>query len=159
MKREQKEADLRHAEDLFGDLNIVGNNRNAVKPVTLQDTSNPLETINLSALSLFNPSNKEQFVKLREALVPLLNANAKKAHYVLFMQEFTKQICRDLPSDQVKKIATGLTTLSNEKMKEEKLAEKGGKKTKAAKSKISLNASRNIASTADMGAYDDGLDE
>jgi translation initiation factor 3 subunit J len=159
LKREQKEADLKHAEDLFGDLNIVGNNRNAVKPVTLQDSSNPTQTVNLSALSIFNPNNKEQFLKLRETLVPLLGANAKKAHYVLFMQEFTKQICKDLPSDQIKKIASGLTTLSNEKMKEEKLAEKGGKKSKAAKSKVTLNASRNIASTADMGAYDDGLDE
>jgi translation initiation factor 3 subunit J len=159
LRKEQKEADLRHAEDLFGDLSIVGNNRNNAKPVTLPDANNPTESINLSALPIFNPSNKDGFTKLRDALVPLLGANAKKAHYVLFMQEFTKQICKDLPSDQIKKIASGLTTLSNEKMKEEKLAEKGGKKSKAAKSKVTLNASRDVAFKADLGAYDDGLDE
>lgn len=85
--------------------------------------------------------------------------NAKKAHYSLFMQEFTKQICKDLPSDQIKKIASGLTTLSNEKMKEEKAAEKGGKKTKAAKTKASLNATRDVSHRADTTAYEDDFGE
>ena len=70
------------------------------------------------------------------------------------MQELCKGIARDLPSDQIKKIASGLTTLSNEKMKEEKAAEKGGKKTKAAKTKTSLNATRDVGRAADVGAYD-----
>ena len=58
-------------------------------------------------------------------------------------------------SEQIKKIASGLTTLSNEKMKEEKAAEKGGKKTKAAKTKTTLNASRDVSLKADTRAYDD----
>lgn len=77
----------------------------------------------------------------------------------MFMQEFTKQIVKDLPSEQIKKIASGLTTLSNEKMKEEKAAEKGGKKTKAAKSKATLVANRDISSKADTLSYgDDGIE-
>jgi translation initiation factor 3 subunit J len=79
------------------------------------------------------------------------------------MQEFTKAICKELPSDQIKKIASGLTTLSNEKLKEEKAAEKGGKKTKAQKTKTVLHADRGIGSKsyADTHAYDgdDGMDE
>ena len=72
------------------------------------------------------------------------------------MQEFAKQISKDLPSDQIKKIASGLTTLANEKMKEEKAADKGGKKTKAAKTKTTLNASRDVGlKGADTKAYDD----
>ena len=74
------------------------------------------------------------------------------------MQEFTKQIVNDLPSDQIKKIASGLTTLSNEKMKEEKAAEKGGKKTKAAKNKATLVANRDVSTRADATAYGDELD-
>jgi translation initiation factor 3 subunit J len=123
------------------------------------DPSDPSKAIDLSKLPLFNPTTKPQFLQLRETLTPLLLANSKKAQYTLFLQEFTKQIVKDLPSDQIKKIASGLTTLSNEKMKEEKAAEKGGKKTKAAKSKIALNATRDISSRADVTAYDDGLDE
>jgi translation initiation factor 3 subunit J len=158
LRKEQKDADLRHAEDLFGDLNIVGN-RATSKHVTIQDTADPTNAIDLSALPLFNPQTKDQFLRLRETLTPLIEANSKKAQYVLFMQEFTKQICRDLPSDQIKKIASGLTTLSNEKMKEEKAAEKGGKKSKAAKTKTSLNANRDTSAKADLHAYDDGLEE
>lgn len=163
LKREQKESDLRHAEDLFGDLSIVGNSMNqrtTSKPVTLATSNDPTSAIDLSALPIFKPSTKDQFAKLRETLVPLLGANAKKAHYVLFMQEFTKQLAKELPSDQIKKIASGLTTLSNEKMREEKAAEKGGKKSKAAKTKTSLAAPRDIGHKADLAAYDDdGLDE
>jgi len=158
LRKTEKEADLRNAEDLFGDLTI-SKDRSTSKPVTLQDPNDPANTIDLATLGIFNPQTKDQFVKLRETLVPLTAANSKKAHYVLFMQEFTKQICKDIPSDQIKKIASGLTTLSNEKMKEEKAAEKGGKKTKAAKTKTSLVASRDTAFKADTTAYDDGLEE
>jgi hypothetical protein len=77
----------------------------------------------------------------------------------LFLQEFVKQISKDLPSEQIKKIASGLTTLSNEKMKEEKAAEKGGKKTKAAKTKTVLNASRDVGVRADTAAYDEDFGE
>jgi translation initiation factor 3 subunit J len=77
----------------------------------------------------------------------------------LFLQEFVKQISKDLPSEQIKKIASGLTTLSNEKMKEEKAAEKGGKKTKAAKTKTALNASRDVGVRADTAAYDEDFGE
>ena len=57
---------------------------------------------------------------------------------------------RDLNSEQIKKITSGLTTIMNEKMKEEKAADKGGKKSKAAKTKTSLAANRDIAHKADI---------
>ena len=115
--------------------------------------------IDLSSLPLFSPNTKDQFVQLRETVAPLLAANSKKAQYVLFMQEFTKQVVKDLPSDHIKKIASSLTTLSNERMKEEKAAERGGKKTKAAKSKSALVASRDITSRADTTAYGEDFAE
>jgi translation initiation factor 3 subunit J len=161
LRKEQKVADLRHAEDLFGDLSLGGgsSSRSATRPVNVADPADPAGNVDLSKLPVFNPDTKDQFAKLRETLVPLLVANTKKAHYVLFMQEFAKQLCKDLPSDQIKKIASILTTLSNEKMKEEKAAEKTGKKSKAAKTKAVLNANRDITRKADTNAYDDGLEE
>lgn len=160
LRAEQKESDLKHAEDLFEGIGISGN-RAAGKHITVQVDNNPGETVDLSTLALFNPNTKDQFTKLRETLVPLLSKNAKKAQYTIFMQEFAKQIVKDLPSDQIKKVASGLTTLSNEKMKEEKAAEKGGKKTKAAKTKATLAGGRDaMALKSDTAAYDDGgLDE
>ena len=158
LRRTEQDADLKHAEDLFGNIGI-SKNRSPTSTVVTANPSDPSSSINLATLPLFNPNTKDQFLKLREALVPILAANSKKAHYTLFMQEFTKQIVKDLPSDQIKKIASGLTTLSNEKMKEEKAAEKGGKKTKAAKTKATLVATRDVSSRADTKDYGDELDE
>lgn len=159
LRESEKAADLKNAEDLFGGVGGVPASRGAAKPVTVQEGDDPANTIDLSSLKLFNPSTVPQFAKLRDTLVPLLNANGKKPQYALFLQEFTKQIVRDLNSDQVKKISSGLTTISNEKMKEEKAADKGGKKTKAAKTKNSLAANRDVAHKADITSYDDGLEE
>lgn len=158
LRRTEQDADLKHAEDLFGNIGI-NKKSGTVKAAIVTDPSDPANAIDLSTLPIFNPSTKEQFLKLREALTPILAANSKKAHYTLFMQEFTKQICKDLPSDQIKKIASGLTTLSNERMKEEKAAEKGGKKTKAAKNKVTLVANRDTSSRADTTSYGADIDE
>ncbi|KAF2644369.1 translation initiation factor eIF3 subunit [Massarina eburnea CBS 473.64] len=158
LRKTEQDADLKHAEDLFGGAG-GSVKRTTAKPVTLVDDANPDAVIDLSALKIFDPTSKDQFTQLRETLVPLLAANTKKAQYTLFLQEFTKQIAKDLPSDQIKKIASGLTTLSNEKMKEEKAAEKGGKKTKAAKTKASLVATRDVSYKADTAAYDDDFGE
>ncbi|RDW77317.1 eukaryotic translation initiation factor 3 subunit J [Coleophoma cylindrospora] len=155
--RQEQESDLKHAEDLFG-ITTTRKNITAANAVVV-DAKDPAATVDLTSLPLFDPKTKLQFEKMRDTLVPLLLNNAQKAHYVLFLQEFTKQIAKDLPSDQIKKIASGLTTLSNEKMKEEKAAEKGGKKSKAQKTKVALVASRNASTAADVNAYDDDFGE
>ena len=159
LRKTEQDSDLKHAEDLFGNSGI-NNNRSAPKAVVTANPSDPTSSIDLSSLPIFNPTTKDQFLKLRETLVPILASNSKKAQYTLFMQEFTKQIVKDLPSEQIKKIASGLTTLSNEKMKEEKAADKGGKKTKAAKTKATLVANRDASTRADTTVYGGaGLDE
>ena len=154
LRQTEQDADLKHAEDLIGNIGI-NKTRSDTKGVVAMDPNDPTSTIDLASLPLFNPNTKDQFLKLRETLVPVLASNSKKAQYTLFMQEFSKQIVKDLPSEQIKKIASGLTTLSNEKMKEEKLAEKGGKKSKAAKSKATLVANRDTSFRADTTSYAD----
>lgn len=158
LRRTEKESDLRHAEDLFSEVGI-SNNRKATTAgsVVPIDPKDPTHTVDLSTLAVFNPVTKLQFEQTRQTLVPLITANAKKAHYALFLQEFAKQLAKDLPSDQIKKVASSLTTLSNEKMKEEKAAEKGGKKTKAAKTKTTLAMNR--PTVADTNTYEDTFGE
>ncbi|AEO67106.1 872f016c-cc10-43d3-b703-4e285ec4b8e4 [Thermothielavioides terrestris] len=158
LRRTEKESDLRHAEDLFADINI-GSGRKATTAGSAVpiDASDPTKTIDLSSLPLFKPATKLQFEQLRNVLVPLITSSSKKPHYTLFLQEFAKQLAKDLPSDQIKKVASTLTTLSNEKMKEEKAAEKGGKKTKAAKTKASL-AGVTRGGVTDLNTYEDDDD-
>lgn len=119
----------------------------------MPDPKDPNHLIDLSTVALFDPKTKAQFEQLREVMGPIFSANSKKAHYTLFLVEFAKQLAKELPSDQIKKVASALTTLSNEKLKEEKAQEKGGKKSKAAKTKTTLAMAR--PTTTDTNAYDD----
>jgi translation initiation factor 3 subunit J len=159
LRRTEQESDLKHAEDLFGNIGISNRKVATAANAVVVDAKDPAATIDLTTLPLFDPKTKTQFEKLRDTLIPVITSNSKKAHYVIFLQEFTKQLAKDLPSDQIKKISSGLTALSNEKMKEEKAAEKGGKKSKAQKTKVALVASRNATTTADVNAYDDDFGE
>lgn len=168
MREMEKEADLKNAADLFGEIGVNPARAAAVKPVVLKVEGAEAAgaagaTVDLASLKLFSPDTRDEFLALRETLAPLVASanNAKKARYPVFAQEFTKALCKDLSSEQIKKVASGLTALANEKMKEEKAAEKGGKKSKAAKTKTTLNASRGVGDRgADVTAYDDdGLDE
>ncbi|KAH0556678.1 hypothetical protein GP486_005521 [Trichoglossum hirsutum] len=158
LQKTEQEADLKHAEDLFGNIGI-SSKRTATKAVVTADPNDPTATIDLGALALFNPDNKASFTKLRETLVPILAASSKKAHYAIFLQDFTRDLTKDLPSGDIKVIASKLTTLSNEKMKEEKAADRGAKKSKAAKTKTSLVASRDESFRADTTSYDNEFDE
>lgn len=167
MREMEQAADLKNASDLFGEVGVNPARATAVKPVVLSVSGADAAgaagaTVDLASLSIFNPDSRDQFGALRDTLAPLIASpnNAKKARYPVFAQEFTKLLCNGLSSEQVKKVASGLTALANEKMKEEKAADKGGKKTKAAKTKTTLNASRGVGDKgADLEAYNDGLDE
>ncbi|KAL2756875.1 hypothetical protein ACRALDRAFT_2083206, partial [Sodiomyces alcalophilus JCM 7366] len=154
LRRTEKESDLHHAEDLFGGVGGVPSGRKATTAGTAVPVAgDPSVTVNITELPLFNPTKKAEFELLRNTMVPIITAHTKKPHYALFLQEFAKQLAKELPSDQIKKIASSLTTLSNEKLKEEKAAQGGGKKSKASKTKVTLVASR--PDVADTQAYDD----
>lgn len=161
LRATEKAADLSHAHDLFDDFGDIGvpKGRKAVNPgaAVALDGSDPNDTVNLADLPLFKPNTKKQFETLRETLAPILLASGKKSHYTIFLQEFAKQLAADLPSDQVKKISSSLTALGNQKMKQEKTAEKGGKKTKAAKTKTSLVGTRQ--NDDDFAAYNNDNDD
>ena len=145
---------MRHAEDLFDDVGTSGT-RGVSRQINVADPNDPANLIDLSKLVIFDPKTKNQFTKLRDTVSPLIASNTTKPHYVVFLQELTKELCKDLKSDEIKKVSSGLTTLANEKMKEEKAADKGGKKTKAQKTKIGLNAARDTSARADTATYDE----
>ncbi|KAL3472787.1 eukaryotic translation initiation factor 3 subunit J [Aspergillus californicus] len=154
LRATEQDADLKHAQDLFGDVDL-NRNRGKGKSVVVHDASgDPTQAVDLSAMPLFKPVTKDQFATLTSTLAPLLTVQSKKPQYALWLPEFTKQLAKELPSGDIKKVASALTTLSNEKMKEERAADKGTKKSKAAKTKVSLVASRD-SNRADSTSYDD----
>jgi translation initiation factor 3 subunit J len=155
LRRTEKESDLRHAEDLFSGMGISSRKATTAGSAVVIDAADPTKTVDLSTLPLFNPVTKTQFEALRTTLTPILSAASKRPHYALFLQEFAKQLASDLPSDQIKKVASTLTALSNEKMKEEKAADKGAKKTKAAKTKSTLAGVSRGNVSADVNTYEE----
>lgn len=159
LRKSEQEADLKHAQDLLDNVGFGAKSRIIPnKSTIIEDQANPGQTIDLSTLPLFRPATKSQFEALSNTLVPLLNAASSKPHYSLWLQDFVKKIAADMPSGEIKKVASSLTALSNEKLKEEKALEKGGKKTKAAKNKITLAAGRDVGrGVADTTRYEDDL--
>lgn len=154
LRAAQKEADLRHAEDLFGDVgNVAGrrSNNTTLAAAVVVDPSNPNATVDLGALPLFNPKSKTQLEHLGKTVAPLLAQHHKVVGYVPFFQEMCKVMAKELPSEQVKKIASTLTAVSNEKMRAEKASEKTGKKK--GKAKTTLVTTRN--NVEDVAAYND----
>ncbi len=169
LRRSEQEADLQHAADLFGDAGLSAGGPGAHSAPrksaavlkassVVVNASDPGTTIDLSALPLMNPTTKPQFDQLLQTLTPVLTANAKKGPYNLFAQDLVRALCEALPSEQIKKINSSLTTLANQRLREEKDSDKSTKKTKAAKTKTTLAIGR--PNTVDTGAYeDDGYGE
>lgn len=156
LRRTEQEADLAHAADMFGDIGISAGRAKSRPATVVVDANDPTKTVDISKLPLFQPKTKAQFETLRTSITPLISANAKNPHYSLFLQDFTKALAKEMNSEQIKKLASSMTALGNEKMREEKAADKGGKKTKAAKTKTSLVTGR--ANVADTTTYDDNDD-
>ncbi|KAL1958786.1 hypothetical protein VTO42DRAFT_3905 [Malbranchea cinnamomea] len=152
LKATEKESDLKHAEDLIGDIDL-NQKRSGPKSAVIADPNDPTKSIDLGTIPLFRPATKQQFQDLTSTLIPLLTAQSKKPQYALWVQDFARQLVKDLPSADIKKVASALTTAGNEKLKEEKAAEKGGKKSKGSK-KATLVGGRE-ATRADLTAYDD----
>ncbi|KAM0198090.1 hypothetical protein ACHAPA_009227 [Fusarium lateritium] len=156
LRRTEQEADLAHAADMFGDIGISANRSKTRPAAVVVDSNDPANTVDISKLPLFQPKTKAQFEALRTTVAPIITANAKNPHYSLFLQDFAKALAKEMNSEQIKKLASSMTALGNEKMREEKAADKGGKKTKAAKTKTSLVTSR--ANTTDTATYEDNDD-
>lgn len=156
LRRTEKDADLQHASDLMGDIDL-NRNRGAPKAVVVTDTANPTNSIDLSSMPLFKPTTKDQFNRLSDVLIPLLTPHSKKPQYSIWAQDFARKLVKELPSAEIKKIGSALTTASNEKMREERAADKGNKKSKAAKTKVSLVSQRDNQLDNTNYDGDDGL--
>ncbi|CAI7639400.1 unnamed protein product [Penicillium pancosmium] len=156
LRQQEQDSDLQHAADLFSGIDM-NRNRGAPKAVVVTDSADPTNSIDLSAMPLFKPTTKDQFARLSDTLIPLITPHSKKPQYSLWAQEFTRRLVKELPSAEIKKMASALTTAGNEKQREERAADKGNKKSKAAKTKVSLVSNRD--NQIDNNAYDgdDGL--
>ncbi|KAG8917617.1 Translation initiation factor 3 subunit J component [Tulasnella sp. 417] len=127
------EADMKNASDLLGSTKI--------------GSATALEEI-LKA----NPKTKDEFIKLSNDIIEVVVKRLQnKPLYAAFVEHHAKELAQPLKDVDVRKVASGLTALSNEKQRELKEA---SKKKKGKPALGSVKQAKN-----DTRAYDEALDD
>jgi len=113
-KQREVNEDLKNAQDLFG-------------PAASGEKSA------LDNLLSFQPRTKEDFQELSKRVIEcVLKKHQNKPLYPAFVEYHVRQLAIPLKDVEVRKAASGLTTLANEKQKEQREKASGKKKSKAA---------------------------
>ncbi|SJL09855.1 uncharacterized protein ARMOST_13236 [Armillaria ostoyae] len=134
-------ADLHNAAELFGAAALGGT------------TSKELDS-----LLSFQPRTKDDFIQLSSRIIEVvIKRHQNKPLYPAFVEHFVREMALPLKDVEVRKAASGLTTLANEKQKEQR-DKAGGKKKPKATSKPALGAAK-VASRVDTNLYDEALDD
>ncbi|KAF7316694.1 Eukaryotic translation initiation factor 3 subunit J [Mycena chlorophos] len=134
-------ADLSNAADLLGSAALGGT------------SSSELDSL-ISA----QPRTKDDFVKFSNQIIEvIIKRHQSKPLYPAFIEHLARELCMPLKDVEVRKVASGLTTLSNEKQKEQRDKASGKKKPKAAGKPI-LGATK-ASGRVDTGLYDEALDD
>lgn len=79
-----------------------------------------------------DPKSKEEFQLLSDRLIELIKRHQDKPLYAMFVEMHVKALAAPLKDVDVRKVASGLTALANEKQKEQREKASGKKKPKAA---------------------------
>jgi len=136
IERERElEADMKNASDLFGATSIGS---------TPKDLADLLKA---------NPKTKDEFVDFSNRIMEIVIKRVQnKPLYNQFVEHHIRQLATPMKDVEVRKAASVLTTLANEKQKEQR---EGGKKKKPGKP--ALGAVK--AGRADTKVYDEALDD
>ncbi|KAF8910575.1 translation initiation factor eIF3 subunit-domain-containing protein [Gymnopilus junonius] len=139
-ERELK-ADLNNAADLLGAAALGG-------------TSSP----ELDSLISFQPRTKEDFVKFSDNIIEfLIKRHQSKPLYHTFVEHHSRALAMPLKDVEIRKVASGLTTLANEKQKEQRDKASGKKKPKTS-AKPALGGAK-ASARQDTSVYDEVLDD
>jgi translation initiation factor 3 subunit J len=139
-KERELKADLNNAADLLGGAALGG-------------TSSELDS-----LISFQPRTKDDFQKLSDRIIEfIMKRHQDKPLYPIFIEHHARALATPLKDVEVRKVASGLTTLANEKQKEQRDKASGKKKPKAA-SRPGLSGTK-PSSKLDTRVYDEALDD
>ena len=107
----------------------------------------------LDSLISAQPRTKEDFIDLSNKIIEfIIKKHQSKPLYPVFVEHMVRELAQPLRDVEVRKAASGLTTLANEKQKEQR---EGTKKKKPAKP--ALGAVK--AGKSDVKVYDEALDD
>jgi len=136
-------ADLKNAADLLG-ANGIANGKAAAVPAELEE------------IVKANPKTKEEFQQLSTLIYErLIKPHESKPLFATFVELHVRELAQSLRDVDVRRAASALTTLANEKIKEKQ--QTGKKKTKAAAKPI-LGAAKTV-NKIDTSVYEESLDD
>lgn len=124
LKKQELEADLNNAADLFGGLGVADHPRSRI-------ISNEPKLLKLSpetpltAHPLFNPSTKQDFEKLRKALasnMKQLSEDSSLFYANSLAIDLTRDLCDPLTVEQIRKVISTLNAMVTKKVKDERQA-------------------------------------
>ncbi|THV07224.1 translation initiation factor eIF3 subunit [Dendrothele bispora CBS 962.96] len=139
-REKELNADLNNAADLFGAAALGGTSSKE-----------------LDSLLSFQPRTKDDFVKLSGMIIEyVIKRHQNKPLYPTFVEHHVRELAQPLKDVEVRKAASGLTTLANEKQKEQR--DKASGKKKKTVSKPVLGGAK-ATSKLDTNAYDEALDD
>lgn len=139
-KERELNADLNNAADLLGAAALGGT------------SSKELDSL-ISA----QPRTKEDFIDLANKITQfIVKRHMDKPLYPAFVEHFVRELAMPLKDVEVRKAASGLTTLANEKQREQR--DKSGGKKKKGSAKPALGAAK-VGGKLDTGVYDEALDD
>lgn len=175
LKKAQLSSDLNNAADLFGGLGVAGDDEDfdltahpreraaaaaaakAPPPVARLTKDTPIETH-----PLFQPADKEEFVKLRKTLAPVLTDLAEDSlmNYSSGLAvDLIRDIAQPLSIENVRKVISTLNIVIKDKEKAERLArlkKAGGTATGGAgKKKAKPAVKTNVTESFKKDQYDD----
>ncbi|KAJ3200730.1 Eukaryotic translation initiation factor 3 subunit J [Entophlyctis luteolus] len=138
-----READLQNARDLFA---------GASDDSDLKPSKGVLETM--------KPKSKEEFAEYGKKLVDHISKHEKSSGFSMFVENLTRDLCVSLSVDEVKRIASALTVLANEKQKAQKPVGGAAKKKAVGKGVVGVakaNSGVDMTNYAevDYNDYDD----
>ncbi|KAK9458582.1 Hcr1p [Lipomyces oligophaga] len=166
LRQAEIDADMDNAATLFGassidDSDIAAGNgslesdpKPAAAAVKTVVAAPPLSSITLNSLPMFKAKSQAELDYLQDQLSEALKLLETHRNYASnFLPALLKAIAAPLNSEQVKKLASTLSAIGNEKLREERLAEKP--KSGKGKKKPSLAAaSAKIDDNIDTTNYD-----
>ncbi|KAK9452669.1 eukaryotic translation initiation factor 3 subunit J [Dipodascopsis uninucleata] len=153
------EADLNNAADLFGTSVSLKDDgvHDALTEQEELEMEKAKKEVDLESLSIFRPKTKSEFEALSEKLGSLLSALSHNPHYnTVFLPTFLRTLALPLNSEQVRKNSSILTAISNEKIREERAADKPKTKKKSKPALTSASAKvDDSVDTTNYSRYDD----
>ncbi|KAF9978520.1 Translation initiation factor 3 subunit J component [Actinomortierella ambigua] len=135
------ESDIANAADMFSGVKVSGDGGSS------------------STLESMKPKTKDEFAEFTKELVALIQKHERQGLYVSFLESLMRELAMGVSRDtDVRKFASTLTTIANEKQKAAREASKTKKKGGAAKPSLAA-ASAKTSNLVDTRNYDDAYDE